>query len=990
MSCKNILFYSLFLGWIALPLIVLRDSEWLQTNWCMPLHILVGYTLLVVWFRCSAVGKPAKTIWARPSSDLCISLLAIAVVSLVAFYLPQTKHFWGGFDDFSAYEPSVLQLWGKTFDMQSGRPFLGWSYVFGRALGGGRIEGFIAFAALICMMNATILCVYIRSVLPNSRALALGSALLLIVNRSDPLKFYPLWAASPYGLAVGFMLLAMFLFHASWCTQHRGLLLLSCASLGTTLLMYEVGYLLAIIPLIALWFYRRQNHFFFFWAYSWIATLGLFAIRVLIFQLTNKNSYQLKQASESQLSLEVISRNTITHFKPIELYFKVSDSLLSYSTVGLLIFVVVATAVWWVGKYDKRSSIALSILVFVISALGILFAIAPYSHIAGVERTQFFASPSQAVLVAFTIGILGYYSPRLVASLSIGPVIGLLAANATVESYHLQDRKFHVTYDKTVHVCQQILALSSILTDDELVVLLHKEPSPLGVSYGIFSGSPFWIGAHIVPIGEAPNSSVQIDFQEGSATVVFFNNAFKRYTYDHLIVFRLDQNGTLYFESKWPMDSRIPELANGYDPLTLLATSKIVLPKDFNYPGWSGPPIDVVPQHEGIIFGRGWSSLQFEDGWLYRNVKQDAELIVNSQGKSQVEFDLELGPGNQASGSNRFEVLNSSEMVVAKGEFSKRGVVHMKLPCSQRQLDVFRIRSLSDARPFSERRDVFKAYCGEGAISENHLPPVVADIVKGGLELGLGWYPREQLEGRAFRWLHSDGRFITGNCMLGEAPGILLEIAPGPGMDGKPCVIELWDEQTMLASRTILSKEVWTVKLQVDHPQQAELSLRVIGGGKKIPSDPRILNLMVTKCEWQPKVIEAPDILKGQVALGTGWYPFEIFSGEQFRWLNTQAQVICQANEPVLRSSLILDVSPGPGLDGRPGIIQAVDSKGNVLASGRFDQRTQLTLQLNDLPAGRNTLELHVLGGGNSIPSDPRILNVQIFQCEWRIDTKKE
>ena len=987
MAWKNCFFFSLLLGWVAVPLIVLRDSELLQSNWCMPLFSLVCVILVFIWFRSSSVGQPSIKAWPIPSIDLYVSLFAIAVVTLVAFYIPQRKHFWGGFDDFSAYEPAFLRLWSKKFDIESGRPFLGWSYFFGRALGSGRIDGFIAFAGLICFANATILCVYIRSILPNAKALALASALLLIVNRSDPLKFFPLWAASPYGLAVGLLLLAMWLFHASWCIQNRGLLLLSCASLGATLLMYEVGYLLAMIPLLAMWILRKQNPLYLFWATSWIGTLCLFAIRVLIFQLTNKSSYQFKQASESQLSLEVISRNTLSHLKPIELYGKVSEFTSSYSGIALLIFFVVAASVWWVGQNDKKFTFRVSLLVPILSMAGVILAIAPYSHIAGVERTQFFASPFQAVLVVFTIGLVGYYLPKLLAPPGLGIVIGLLAANATVESYHLQDRKFHVTYDKTVHVCQQILALSSKLTDHELVVLLHKEPSPIGVSYGVFSGSPYWTGAHIVPIGEDPKSPMQIEFQEDSAIVFFLGVSCKRYSYEHLLVCRLDQDGTLYFETKWPADSRIPQKASGYDPLKLISSSRIVLPTDFNFPASSGPPNDVVRQRDGILFGRGWSSLKFENGWLYRVVKQDAELIVNSQGKSHVEFDIDLGPCNQASEPNGFEVLNSRQEVVQKGEFGERDVVHMNLPCSPKQLEVFRIHSLSNATLSIHRSDVFKAFCKQGTVFENPLPVVDADITVGGLELGTGWYPRELLAGQAHRWLDTDGKLLTGYCVANESPGILLEIAPGPGMNGNPCALELCDEDTILASRTITSKEEWTIKLPIDFPQESELILRVNGGGKKIESDPRILNLIVTRCEWQPRVIEPPDILKGRLDLGTGWYPYEFFDGEHFRWLNTHAQIIYQTKEPVVRSSLVLDVSPGPGLKSTPGVIEVVDSRGKVLASGRFDQRTQLTLQLDDLAAGRNILVLRVVGGGNTIPNDPRILNVQVFQCEWRIDT---
>lgn len=971
----------------AVPLILFRGSPILESRWFVPGTCFAAIVLCIVWFRTCRSGVSFAL--ARPGlvwQDY-FSLGVLLTITVVSFYVPQRLHFWGGYDDCQAYQDKVACLWGSAFDRLNGRPALGWSYYFGWLVGGGKIEGIVWFAGILCFTNSVLLWAILRLYMPQSRAICLAAAVLLIINRSDPLKFYPLWAASPYALAVGCLLSAILLFLTSWRRQNRLFLILSCFLLATSLLMYEVGYLLAMIPFILLWLERKQSPFWKFWAFGWWATLSLFALRVALFQLTSESSYQLSQASAAKISLQSLASNFALHIMPIAHYFEFKPIDWGHMGVASFVFSVVLIAMLTIGWADCKPSIRIWSSALLFATLGILLGVFPYSHLVGIDRTQFFAAPSQSLFIAIGLAAIGFFLSRRLALAFLSGAIALMSANSTVLSYVDQQRHHHVTYDKIVHVCQEIRAISSSLPSDVLIVLLHDGAAPLGTNYGTYAGSDSWVGAKMVQMGESPDPFMQCSFTPSKVQLTYYKAPLKDFDYDRLILFRLDSDGTLYLEPEWPVNDRLPSSGAGYNPLKLLSAGAISNRRNFDFPAWSGPPADIASFRNGIVLGRGWSSREFESGWLFRDANQGAELIVNGQGNTTFELNLDLQLINSGDTTGSVDVINSKGEVVAKTDIGQRKQFHMSLPCSKEHLEVYRLHINSDAHASNSRNASIRVFSPLGPLKNNPLP-YVPTIASGGARLGKGWYPIEVHEGRSLRWLNTDGEVYSGRCDSGKVPALVLEASVGPGMDGKPASLELLSSDgSVLGATTVTGRDTVVFPLPKDFPSGTRMLLKVTGGGREIPSDPRILNLLVTKCEWQSTAIPLPDITDEVIQLRSGWYAVEKVENELFRWLNTDAELRSGVSIKSHSPAIVLDLAPGPSLRSPVCVVDILDSSGNVLATHAFDKRERIAMRLSNFPGDNALLRLQVRDGGKSIPGEARLLNAQVFRCEWLADS---
>ncbi len=72
-------------------------------------------------------------------------------------------------------------------------------------------------------------------------------------------------------------------------------------------------------------------------------------------------------------------------------------------------------------------------------------------------------------------------------------------------------------------------------------------------------------------------------------------------------------------------------------------------------------------------------------------------------------------------------------------------------------------------------------------------------------------------------------------------------------MDGQPCVLQLLGStEEILGTATVQQKQRVSFQLPRNFAPNQKLKLRVVGGGKLIPGDPRTLNVQVTECSWTP------------------------------------------------------------------------------------------------------------------------------------------
>ena len=120
------------------------------------------------------------------------------------------------------------------------------------------------------------------------------------------------------------------------------------------------------------------------------------------------------------------------------------------------------------------------------------------------------------------------------------------------------------------------------------------------------------------------------------------------------------------------------------------------------------------------------------------------------------------------------------------------------------------------------------------------------------------------------------------------------------------------------------------------------------GGGLKAPNDPRNLNARVFRIgrAGASSSLRTRDIAAGDgVILGDGWYPYEYFGGETFRWFDNDACFTLVADRA---GSVSVDVTvePGPGVGCAPFTLEVRDGAGRTVAQRTVRGRETLRFSL--------------------------------------------
>jgi hypothetical protein len=116
--------------------------------------------------------------------------------------------------------------------------------------------------------------------------------------------------------------------------------------------------------------------------------------------------------------------------------------------------------------------------------------------------------------------------------------------------------------------------------------------------------------------------------------------------------------------------------------------------------------------------------------------------------------------------------------------------------------------------------------------------------------------------------------------------------------------------------------------------------------------------------------------------LGHGWYPFETYAGQTFRWVDNDAEIVVTAPSGS-KQRIKLELETGPSLNSQPFTIQLLDAAGKVVSSADVPIRKQIILDLPTTAGTAAVYHLHVKGGGRRVPNDPRILNFRVFTIDW-------
>ena len=180
-----------------------------------------------------------------------------------------------------------------------------------------------------------------------------------------------------------------------------------------------------------------------------------------------------------------------------------------------------------------------------------------------------------------------------------------------------------------------------------------------------------------------------------------------------------------------------------------------------------------------------------------------------------------------------------------------------------------------------------------------------------------------------------------------EASGRLeLDAAPGPGVHSGGFNLALIDQQG-----TVLNRAWVTGRQKVQFPlpgrdrDSRTFYLRAEGArsGPATADDPRQLDFRVFRIGSPQR----SDIASGDVTLGRGWYDYETFDGESFRWVGEQAELRVSPNGQA-SSVLELDVAPGPGMDSNGLVLALADESGAVLSRESIPGRRTVRFTLTD------------------------------------------
>jgi hypothetical protein len=129
------------------------------------------------------------------------------------------------------------------------------------------------------------------------------------------------------------------------------------------------------------------------------------------------------------------------------------------------------------------------------------------------------------------------------------------------------------------------------------------------------------------------------------------------------------------------------------------------------------------------------------------------------------------------------------------------------------------------------------------------------------------------------------------------------------------------------------------------------------------------------------QALERGELPADGLFVGDGWYPLETFRDRTFRWVANDAALIVTRPSGNAQA-LHLDVEPGPGLGLQPFTLQVRDEQGQTVGQVDVRGRETVTVTLPLTAGADRTFKLHVEGGGQPAPNDPRTLNFRVFAIE--------
>ncbi len=413
---------------------------------------------------------------------------------------------------------------------------------------------------------------------------------------------------------------------------------------------------------------------------------------------------------------------------------------------------------------------------------------------------------------------------------------------------------------------------------------------------------------------------------------------------------------------------------------------------------------DIISKKDSlnIFLGTGWFPLEEYDKQTYRWTGKDAaEIILNNIDERDkiAEIELEPGPGC-GSAPLDIKIFNKNQLIksdVVEGRKKIQFQIPQEAITKENKQVILRLvtktenkKIASDPRILNYR--VFNIALKEVEKKKNDID-IIDEKNDDQIQLGNGWYSYEIFNGESFRWAGKDpAEFILNN--VGERDKIAeIELEPGPGCGSAPLDIKIFNKNQLIKSDVVEGRK----KIQFQIPQEAitkenkQVILRLVTKteNKKIASDPRILNYRVFNIALKEVEKKKNDIdiidekNDDQIQLGNGWYSYEIFNGESFRWAGKDPAEIIITKRDKDYQKVKLELEPGPGCAGLP-LRLKIYLNNKLLQQKSFIGKEILFIDISKASFNnannRCMIKLVPVSKNAAISSDDRILNFRVFK----------
>ena len=751
------------------------------------------------------------------SRDLATGVL-LALLTWISFYAPMRQSFWRGADDAGLlWVGEDHPIWSVDFDRIAGRPlqmFLG--PAVSRSLAPDRIDGYLWVMGTVWFLNAWLLYLIVRRVLPEYSILAAGAAALLVICPSEPSRFYIFSVGMSYAVSLSFLLLSFWLLLRACALRNACWLIASCLALGMTLLSNEGQFPLALVGFLLIWIAGRDRRFAVVAAWAWFGTLLVLSARLIHFFMTSSGtSYQARQASEQFRDPSVVAANFKLQFAAIKEFFEFGD----LRSVGFLGFGLLATAVTLLlfriqpqalTDPSRRRGLRIGAL---LALCAIVLGILPFLHIANVFRTQYFSAPGQAVLISIVIALIATRLPQRWSRRFQWGCLGLLVLTGTIGAYRLQEKRLESpSFDRLTHVFQQLNGIAPDLTQQDLVVLHHADAgaNPLACNFCLNLLAYRLLDTAVVQAKFTSRTKDVVSYTAEGVSVAGEVGDFCRrmthsaktegpcvYPYQRVLLFRLSRDGNLQLMDHVPFELAAPGAeVEKYQPLAKLGSTAPDPIRFFRYESSLHVPADILPVGEGLLLDGDWTRLCSEEGILYREGGRHTSIIVNPQGRDERELIFEVAPTSAlAEQAIPVAVVNQHGEELDRFTLSERQTLHLSLPMHPDEINTlsFRpqlpkslekqtggrwLRLVTDVNRADPLQQRYLASQDGTADDADRL----VDIHDNSLRLGENWHIYIAKSGFGFRWARADAELVLSGSPTGKG---LLKVDLEPYTRGK-------------------------------------------------------------------------------------------------------------------------------------------------------------------------------------------------------------